>query len=57
LLLPGELLEEEVAVPILEVAALVVLELALEAPLLALTLELIIPPLLVERLDDAEPVD
>ena len=45
------------AVPILEVAALVVLELALEAPLLALTLELIIPPLLVERLEDAEPVD
>ena len=57
MLLPGELLEEEEAVPILEVAALVILELALEAPLLALTLELLIPPLLVERLEDAEPVD
>ena len=54
LLLPGELLEEETAEPILEVLALFGLELAPEAPVLTL---LLIPLLLLEEPEDAEPVD
>ena len=57
LLLPGELLEEETAEPILEVLALVGLELAPEAPVLTLLLVLLIPLLLLEEPEAAEPVD